>query len=79
MVSGTEHIMFESSVNPEGIQTYIECAHPPPVFESSVNPEGIQTDCYVFAYDVAFESSVNPEGIQTCRDFSGCLPRLRAV
>ena len=35
--------MFESSVNPEGIQTNISTPLSGIVFESSVNPEGIQT------------------------------------
>ena len=35
--------MFESSVNPEGIQTYSPLKSTPSPFESSVNPEGIQT------------------------------------
>ena len=34
---------FESSVNPEGIQTKTESSFTTPRFESSVNPEGIQT------------------------------------
>ena len=36
-------VSFESSVNPEGIQTGTECATRRLWFESSVNPEGIQT------------------------------------
>ena len=35
--------MFESSVNPEGIQTRQELQRSSIKFESSVNPEGIQT------------------------------------
>ena len=35
--------MFESSVNPEGIQTTQRAVDKMRVFESSVNPEGIQT------------------------------------
>ena len=38
---------FESSVNPEGIQTVNVIVDYGYVFESSVNPEGIQT--YIFA------------------------------
>ena len=34
---------FESSVNPEGIQTVTEKYNAIQKFESSVNPEGIQT------------------------------------
>ena len=34
---------FESSVNPEGIQTTTKDAVTELAFESSVNPEGIQT------------------------------------
>ena len=35
--------MFESSVNPEGIQTKMGLIDALQGFESSVNPEGIQT------------------------------------
>ena len=35
--------LFESSVNPEGIQTICRIGHAESSFESSVNPEGIQT------------------------------------
>ena len=35
--------MFESGVNPEGIQTFIVKFTPKQTFESGVNPEGIQT------------------------------------
>ena len=35
--------LFESSVNPEGIQTTMVTAKAITLFESSVNPEGIQT------------------------------------
>ena len=38
--------MFESSVNPEGIQTVISGGNVNNGFESSVNPEGIQTKAY---------------------------------
>ena len=44
--------MFESSVNPEGIQTpYIQGVREEE-FESSVNPEGIQTVVTAFKYTV---------------------------
>ena len=36
--------MFESSVNPEGIQTVVSVSNAHNMFESSVNPEGIQTE-----------------------------------
>ena len=35
--------VFESSVNPEGIQTLYSSVFHDTLFESSVNPEGIQT------------------------------------
>ena len=38
--------LFESSVNPEGIQTMTTCQGMYIMFESSVNPEGIQTDFF---------------------------------
>ena len=57
--------MFESSVNPEGIQTLIFGVVVAQQFESSVNPEGIQTVGAVGLLQTSFESSVNPEGIQT--------------
>ncbi len=34
---------FESSVNPEGSKTLIDCDHGDRRFESSVNPEGSKT------------------------------------
>ena len=39
---------FESSVNPEGIQTKILSVGKQYKFESSVNPEGIQTFSITF-------------------------------
>ena len=36
--------LFESSVNPEGIQTDMKIRKNAEQFESSVNPEGIQTE-----------------------------------
>ena len=56
---------FESSVNPEGIQTFNMALMGHLGFESSVNPEGIQTSLAVKLTEQRFESSVNPEGIQT--------------
>ena len=56
---------FESSVNPEGIQTGAAYLNDSPRFESSVNPEGIQTIIGFRLNTIGFESSVNPEGIQT--------------
>ena len=70
---------FESSVNPEGIQTpiFLKCGCLR--FESSVNPEGIQTNGRVKQAEKLFESSVNPEGIQTVSIFFFSSMRLRAV
>ena len=58
---------FESSVNPEGIQTLKNDIEDDARFESSVNPEGIQTALPALRTREGFESSVNPEGIQTFR------------
>ena len=58
-------LAFESSVNPEGIQTRNNRKVAINVFESSVNPEGIQTSKSDSDAGWQFESSVNPEGIQT--------------
>ena len=70
---------FESSVNPEGIQTvgfrFLEWVW----FESSVNPEGIQTMQITDKNSEQFESSVNPEGIQTGLPGKHLLACLRAV
>ena len=71
--------LFESSVNPEGIQTTMVTAKAITLFESSVNPEGIQTTTGVSDAVVAFESSVNPEGIQTPLACTVCHLGLRAV
>ena len=57
--------MFESGVNPEGIQTMSVALAPPNPFESGVNPEGIQTESIHLICLNWFESGVNPEGIQT--------------
>ena len=55
---------FESSVNPEGIQTKEFLYYILFQFESSVNPEGIQTNTRKGINATMFESSVNPEGIK---------------
>ena len=70
---------FESSVNPEGIQTYDEFIRDYYRFESSVNPEGIQTAISGMSLDKTFESSVNPEGIQTNLECTVAGLRLRVV
>ena len=72
-------IKFESSVNPEGIQTTLLKKHGYSQFESSVNPEGIQTMDKYIAQTRLFESSVNPEGIQTNLECTVAGLRLRVV
>ena len=71
--------LFESSVNPEGIQTQLESLYKIGLFESSVNPEGIQTSRLRSMVTETFESSVNPEGIQTFDRFDFGLKSLRVV
>ena len=70
---------FESSVNPEGIQTIFTVSVFVFTFESSVNPEGIQTVKLTFANPCKFESSVNPEGIQTDASYGRSGRCLRVV
>ena len=50
---------FESSVNPEGIQTLNNESNDLVEFESSVNPEGIQTFYANKTISHGFESSVS--------------------
>ena len=70
---------FESSVNPEGIQTLNDSPNMLTLFESSVNPEGIQTGIQTNLTAEWFESSVNPEGIQTVPIIAIAGLCLRAV
>ena len=71
--------LFESGVNPEGIQTLSVSIFSPYSFESGVNPEGIQTFHFLQWMPMQFESGVNPEGIQTGGSFRLRLSRLRVV
>ena len=52
----TESMTFESSVNPEGIQTNNGNFPVQSRFESSVNPEGIQTVHAVFYYPLCLRA-----------------------
>ena len=56
---------FESSVNSEGIETFVPRFPHWYVFESSVNSEGIETGTETYSEMLMFESSVNSEGIET--------------
>ena len=71
--------LFESSVNPEGIQTVASTYDDEQLFESSVNPEGIQTFDGGDNAQKMFESSVNPEGIQTDTKSTVSISCLRVV
>ena len=69
-------IMFESSVNSEGIETGKRRRVAHTGFESSVNSEGIETFIKSIEGYKPFESSVNSEGIETfITDWrqTGCL------
>ena len=79
MTTPPTHWQFESSVNPEGIQTASLTLLNIAVFESSVNPEGIQTNLMDEYKDLMFESSVNPEGIQTLKRLEKRTHSLRVV
>ena len=70
---------FESSVNSEGIETYLGRYARNIWFESSVNSEGIETLELTEKQDIVFESSVNSEGIETDRPARCKEKGLRAV
>ena len=72
-------VMFESSVNSEGIETQLRYRVSEVGFESSVNSEGIETEQFNHAGVNRFESSVNSEGIETWTDISNTAICLRAV
>ena len=72
-------IMFESSVNSEGIETRSSAASAYSMFESSVNSEGIETELTNTLAHESFESSVNSEGIETHSKAYFIFPSLRAV
>ena len=71
--------MFESSVNPQGIETSRSSGDVDIVFESSVNPQGIETVENGMSTDMWFESSVNPQGIETTVPVITGVACLRAV
>ena len=60
-----KNLRFESSVNSEGIETFVAHALITSLFESSVNSEGIETLTNRVVTLEGFESSVNSEGIET--------------
>ena len=59
------NLLFESSVNSDGTQTYRHGTDGADLFESSVNSDGTQTSNYHKMLRGAFESSVNSDGTQT--------------
>ena len=60
-------LLFESSVNSDGTQTYLNKKTAYPMFESSVNSDGTQTYLDEKATYPVFESSVNSDGTQTVK------------
>ena len=70
---------FESSVNSEGIETFLSVISSFSLFESSVNSEGIETLSLSWDFPLLFESSVNSEGIETLSYLNQYILRLRVV
>ena len=74
-----QKLVFESSVNSEGIETETVIVETFSGFESSVNSEGIETLIISVYLTHLFESSVNSEGIETYIILKATETCLRAV